>query len=102
MEGKRQSVLNLAADTEIPDHPKSDHVDRQVLRCQVLGCAAALPSNDISSGRTINYMHLSVNELQTSTAQRVLQNGSHASRGRTVPVATSLFLGIFNDNFSIP
>lgn len=92
---KRQAV-----DTHIHDHPKAHHVDRQVQRCQVPGCVTALPRKDILSGRTINYMRPSANEMQASTAQLVIQNGSHASPGRGKLVAASLFLILFNDVFS--
>jgi hypothetical protein len=94
-------LLNLAAISHTHDHPKAHHVDRQVQRCHMPGCATALPSNDISSGRTINYMRLSVNEMQTSSGQLVMQKGSHASPSRGTFVSASLFLNLFNDTFSV-
>lgn len=66
-----------------------------------VGCAAALPSNDISSGRTINYMRLSVNEMQTNRSQLVTEEESHASRGRGTLVPASLFLHSLNNIFSV-
>jgi hypothetical protein len=64
------------------------------------GCATASPSNDISSGRTINYMRLGVNELQTSSGQLVMHKAIHASPGRGTLVPASLFLNLFNDTSS--